>query len=261
MTDMLDTRSDACGKASGAGAARAQPSRRPVVRVAGALACAVLGFLLVAQVRTNETVAERLATEREQDLAVILSDLTEQSDSLQAEITDLRLLLFEFESTVESEELALRNLEQRLDDLRILAGMVPAEGEGVALTVEDTAGEVTNEHLVDILHELRNAGAEALAVNDVRLVASSAFSMQDGRIVLDGQALQPPYRVTAVGPSDTMVSGLEIPGGVLDRLGSGDQLPGVSASVEELEQVAAPPRGEPAPFVFGEPVPPGADNG
>ena len=250
MTDTLDsgTRSGAPALPAEAGATR----RRLGLRAMVVLLCGMLGFLLVAQVRATETLDDRLAFEREEDLAVILADLTSQSDRLQGEISDLRLLLFEFESTVESEELARRSLEQRLDDLRILAGVVAAENEGVVLTIEDPQGQVSHDRLVDVVHDLRDSGAEALAVNGTRLVASSAFATRNQRLVLDGEPLEAPYRVAAVGPAEALETTLGIPGGALDSLSS---LPGVEPSVEQLAQLSIPARESPAPFVFGEPVP------
>ncbi len=230
----------------------AHAERRLGLRVATALACAVLGFLLVAQVRAAEGLGDRLAGEREEDLARILSDLSAQSDRLQGEITELRLTLALFESSAESEELALRSLQRRLDDLRILAGTVPAEGPGVQLTVDDPDGLVTQADLVDTVQELRDAGAEAIAVNSTRLIASSAFTTRNGRLLVDGQPLDSPIRLFAVGPAETMAKALGIPGGAIDTLQSS---PGVTTTVESLAQLSVPARAEAQPFVFGRPVP------
>jgi uncharacterized protein YlxW (UPF0749 family) len=231
------------------------PRRDPAVRLrwAVAVACAVLGFLLVAQVRSTEGLGERLEAEREEDLARILADLTAQSDRLQAEITDLRLTLLSFENEAEREELALRSLQRRLDDLRILAGVTVAEGEGIVVTIEDPAQALTQDLLVDTVQELRDAGAEAIAVNGVRLVAQSAFVTRNERLLVDGQLLATPYRIAAVGPAETMAEALRIFGGAVATLQS---VPGVTVTVETRAQLTVPARGEPVPFVFGVPVPP-----
>lgn len=225
--------------------------RSLATRVAVGVACAMLGFLLVAQVRATEGLGDRLEAEREEDLASILADLSAEGDRLTAEITELRLTLLAFENEAESEEVALRSLQRRLDELRILAGVVATEGEGLVLTIEDPAAQIRQDLLVDTVQELRDAGAEAIAVNGIRLVVSSAFSTRNNRLVLDGQPLVPPFRIAAVGPAETMGKALQIPGGALDTLQSRSQ---VSTSVEQLAQMIVPARAEPAPFVFGEPV-------
>jgi uncharacterized protein YlxW (UPF0749 family) len=241
MTDTAEQELRARRRRAGAGPPR-RPGRGPSRgQVAVALACALLGFVLVAQVRSAEGVGERLAVEREEDLARILSELTAQSDRLQSEITDLRLTLVEFETSVEAEEIALRSLERRFDDLRVLIGAVPADGEGIVFTIDDPERSVTQDLLVDAVQELRDAGAEAVAVNGVRLVASSAFSTRNERVLLDGQPLTPPYRLAAIGPAETMARALAIPGGAIDAL---QVAPGVVADVENRPDLSIPAPGD-----------------
>lgn len=227
------------------------PSRRPLLRAGVALACGLLGFVLVAQVRATENVGERLQGEREEDLAQILSNLSAEADRLTLEITDQRLTLLALQNAAQGDQVALRTLEQRLEELRILAGVVAAEGEGVVFTIHDPEGQVRQDLLVDAIQELRDAGAEAMAVNGIRLVVSSAFSIRNDRLLLDGQRLSAPYRIAAIGPAETMAKALAIPGGAIDTLQARE---GVRAEVEQLEQLEVPARPEPVPFVFGEPV-------
>lgn len=242
------------------------------MRVMMTVACAALGFLLVAQVRTTESLGERLETEREEDLARILADLSRESDRLQSELTELRLTLATVESSAESEALALETLQRRLDDLRILAGVAPAEGQGIELVVTDPDRLVTADQLVDVVQELRDAGAEAIAVNGVRLVASSAFTAQrpgappagaleelaapalpsrTGQLLADRQPLSLPYRIAAIGPGRTMAKALQLPGGAIDTLAS---VPKVTAVVRTRSRVEVPSRAEPPSFTHGRPV-------
>ena len=256
MTDTTDSREPLAAADDAAPVStdtESRGSRSRWLRVASILACAVLGFLLVAQLRATENLGERLDIEREEDLAQILADLSTQSDRLQEEITSLRLTLLAFENSAQTEDLAVRSLRRRLNELRILAGTVPVEGQGVRMTIDDPQGQVTQELMVDTVQELRDAGAEAIAINDRRLIASSAFTTRNARLLLDGEPLDPPIVVTAVGPSDTIAKALAIPGGSIDSL---ESRPEVTARVESLEQVAVPARPEKAAFVYGEPIPP-----
>lgn len=223
------------------------------LRIASVLALMLLGFLLVTQLRATENIDERLDVEREEDLARILADLSTQSDRLQEEITTLRLTLLAFENSAQTEELALRSLRRRLNELQILAGTVEVEGQGVRMLIDDPRGEVTQELLVDTVQELRDAGAEAIAVNDIRLLASSAFTTRNNRLVLDDQPLEAPITIQAIGPSQTIAEALAIPGGAVDSL---QAKPDVVARVETLEQMTVPARPDAQAFVYGEPIPP-----
>ena len=248
MTETISAPSSEGSPPAGPGRTR---DRGVTARAAVAVACALLGFVLVAQVRATEQVGDRLVLEREEDLARILAELSGQSDRLQSEITDLRLTLLDFESTAEREELALRTLQRRYDDLRILTGTTAVEGDGVALTIEDPNRLVTHELLVDTVQELRDAGAEAIAINDVRLIASSAFTTRNDRLLLDRRPIGPPYRITAIGSGDTIVKALGIPGGAMDTL---ELVAGVAASAEPRAELVVPAVADPPAYVFGSPV-------
>ena len=234
---------------------RRRHARRPVavvLRVAIVLLCGLLGFLLVAQVRAIEDFDQRLAVEREDDLTRILSDLTDRSDELARQITERRLLLYEFEVNSEREQLAVNSLQERLADLRVLTGTVEVIGdEGIRLTIDDPAGNVGQDQIVDVIQELRDAGAEAIAINDIRLVAQSAVTTRNNRPVLDGNPLDSPYQVEAIGPATALAEGLAIPGGVEASLRARE---GVSVEIQTLGQITLPGR-SPAPFVYAEPVP------
>lgn len=239
--------------AGGPGPGRAAVSRSLVLQAATAIACALLGFALVAQLQASENLGERLEIEREEDLAQILADLSSQSDGLQREITDLRLTLLAFQSSAERDDVALKTLRERLNQLRVLSGTARVRGMGVRFVVADPNRQVTQTEMVDTIQELRDAGAEAIAVDDVRLVASSAFITRNGRLLVDGQPMKPPYVISAVGPAETISKALAIPGGAIDAL---EALPQVEASVQTLRRLTIPARPEPVPFVFAEPVEP-----
>lgn len=224
----------------------------PLLRGAVAVVCALVGFLLVAQVRATEGIGERLAGEREEDLVRILADLTAESDRLQRDIIDLELGLADLEDDQRGQQAAREGLRKRLADLRILAGTVPVVGEGVVLTVDDPDGSVGQDQLVDTVQELRDAGAEAMAVGDIRLVASSAFVTSADGLLLDGTPIAPPYRIAAIGPVDALAPALEIPGGAADTL---EAQPGVRIGISPREELELPARDEPVAFRVGRPAP------
>jgi uncharacterized protein YlxW (UPF0749 family) len=226
--------------------------KRSRIHTTTAIACAAVGFLLVAQVRTTEGLRDRLATEREEDLARILADLSRESDRLQSELIEGRLTLAAVQNSAQSDELALATFQRRLDDLQILAGVVPAEGEGVELVVTDPDRLLLQDQLVDTVQELRDAGAEAIAVNDIRLIASSAFATHQGRLFIDGHPLDVPYRITAIGSAETMAKALAIPGGAVDAL---ESVPRVAVAMQIKGRLAVPARSSAQLFKYGRPAP------
>lgn len=195
--------------------------RAPIPRtgqVAIALAAGLVGFLLAAQLQSRQDLERRLATEREADLAQLLGDLSARSDRLQEEIIELRVRLATAATSSEREEVLLENARAELESVRILLGLIPVKGEGVEVAIADPEGAVGPDALLDAIQELRDAGAEALEVNGVRIVASTAFAGEAGAIRVGGMALQSPFRILAIGARDTLAEAMRIPGGVVDTI-------------------------------------------
>ena len=212
---------------------------------------AVLGFLLVGQLRGSERFRQRLQAENEGDLTRILAGLSTEADALRDEISTLKLQLVQLESTQASDSAATAAAEAQLRALRVLAGTVPVAGPGLSVVVEDPEDALTYDTLIDIVQELRDAGAEAVAVNNRRVGATSSFGEREGELVIDGFTLSAPYTVQAIGPAATLEGGLQIPGGALDTLSS---LRGVEVRLQRAARVVVPALDAAPTFRVGRPV-------
>ena len=215
------------------------------------LVTAVVGFLLVGQLRGTERFRTRLSAEDEGDLTRILASLTTEADALRTEISDLRLRLQTLEASTQRDDTATKAAEEQLRNLEVLAGTVPVTGPGLVLSVTDPDGSVSFDTILDIIQELRDAGAEAIGVNGHRVGVASALSERDGRPVLDGVVLEAPYDVHAIGQATTLEGGLKIPGGAVDALTA---LRGVSVEIERRAQVDIAALVRPPTFSAARPV-------
>lgn len=74
--------------------------------------------------------------------------------------------------------------------------------------------------LIDIVNELKNAGAEAVAVNEIRITSVSSIEMEKNNIVVDGKRIARPFVIKAIGNSDTMNGSLIRPGGTIELIKS-----------------------------------------
>ncbi|HVW31305.1 MAG TPA: DUF881 domain-containing protein, partial [Acidimicrobiia bacterium] len=173
------------------------------------------------------------------------------SNALRDEISQLRLELAALQSSAERDQLARDAADRQLSDLQILAGVVPARGPGVAVRISDPKGAFEFQLLLDLVQELRDAGAEAIAVNGRRVGGTTAFSHQRDAVTVDGQEVQQPYEVLAIGDPATLEVGLRIPGGAIDTL---DALDGTKVSVERRSDVRVPALDHPPAFKAAHPV-------
>jgi uncharacterized protein YlxW (UPF0749 family) len=218
-------------------------------RTVVAVLCALLGFAVVLQVQRTAA-GDNLETARPDDLVQILDGLQRREDDLNAEIADLQATLAKLQRSGASSEEALAEAQRQAAALGVLTGTAPATGPGVTITIADPDGSVPPEVLLDALQELRNAGAEAFQLGDVRIGVDSAFTGTSGAISLDGVALKPPYEITAIGDPPTLAAALAIPGGVVDNVRRAGGTMDVSQSekvvIDALREPRAPRYARPA---------------
>ncbi|HVF74757.1 MAG TPA: DUF881 domain-containing protein [Acidimicrobiales bacterium] len=199
---------------------------------------ALVGFLLVSQFRNDERLSQRLEAESEEDLARILANLNTEADALRDEIGTLRVQLADLEASSRNDAAAATAGQEQLHALQVLAGTVPVTGPGVVVDVADPRGSITYDTFIDLVQELRDAGAEAVSVNGQRIGVASAFAEgRGGGVTLNGVQFEAPFKVFAIGQPPTLEGGLKIPGGALDTLSA---LAGVTAQVQRSPKVDIP---------------------
>ncbi|MFF5363057.1 DUF881 domain-containing protein [Streptomyces scabiei] len=176
-----------------------------------------LGFGLAIQVAsTNDDSALRGA--RQEDLVRILDELDDRTQRLEEEKQGLEDQRTELENSSDQAEEARRQTVEKERQLGILAGTVAAQGPGITLTVDDTKGTVEADMLLDAIQELRAAGAEAIQVNGVRVVASTYLTESGEGISVDGNKITQPFRFKVIGNPKDLEPALNIPGGVVQTL-------------------------------------------
>jgi uncharacterized protein YlxW (UPF0749 family) len=168
-----------------------------------------VGVLIVTQLRVQRRL--RVVTFDRDAQAILLSELVDANVSLRAEVESLRVQQTTYEG--ENRGAVLEELVAELNRVRVINGMVEVSGPGVELVID---GPLNALDLQDLINELRNAGAEAIALNDHRLVVKSVLTVDvQGGMAVDGQPISRPYRFQAIGDSDTIETALLRPGGVI----------------------------------------------
>lgn len=180
------------------------------------LLCLALGFALAVQV--GQSTGDQLSSLRQDELVRLLDEVTQRADQLDGQVSDLEAIRDDLQSEDGRDQAARDLAQQRAEQEGILSGRLPARGPGVRVDVADGDKPLEAQALFNLLEELRNAGAEAIQVNGVRLVTTSYFVDSGGGVVLDGATISSPYEWTAIGDPDTIDRALEIPGGALPRI-------------------------------------------
>lgn len=204
----------------------------------------VLGIMLALQFRVTRDIQQTDVIRRAQDLTGQVAQMKRERDALQTQVTELRSRMEQMSAGPQGAQ-----LKQEMDHAGVLAGVTELSGPGVEVTLNDSSvslkpGENPNlyvlhdEDVLRVLNELKAAGAEAMAMNGERLLATTEIRCIGPTIVLNkNKRLAPPYVVTAIGNPDTMENSLKMKGGVAETL----QFWGIQVSVKKMPQVMVPP--------------------
>jgi uncharacterized protein YlxW (UPF0749 family) len=212
----------------------APPARRPdrPAAVLIGLLTLVLGFAFTVQVRNSDD-EQALAGAREEDLVRIVDEVSSRGVRLRELIADQRSALRELTSSDSESASALEEARSRAASLAVLNGTAPAEGPGLRMTVRDPDGELRVTDVVDVIQELRGAGAETMQVDDVRIGVSSAVTGSAGALQIVGQDVAAPYVVVVIGDPQVLATAMDIPGGVSATV----RQKGGDVSIVQSEQV------------------------
>jgi uncharacterized protein YlxW (UPF0749 family) len=201
---------------------RLRDALRPRISRAQALVgvlLAVFGFLAMLQIRSEDAANEDLAGARREDLLQLLDSLDAAATRARAEIDDLEERRRDLRSSADSRRAAITEAREQVETLGLLAGTLPARGPGVVIRIEDPERAIGTSTLLNAMEELRDAGAEAIEVNNsVRIVAQSALVDAEGGVAVDGTVIEPPYVVEAIGEPHTLREAVLFPGGLQDEV-------------------------------------------
>lgn len=220
----------------------------------------VLGVLLTVQFRVTKDITKNPQAYRVQPMVTKIDEARSERDQKQEKVNKMRS---ELDRITAGTELGV--FRDELNVARIEAGLTALIGPGVEITMNDSNSPVQpgnnpnlyvlhDEDVLRVLNELRAAGAEALAINDQRVLATSEIRCVGPTILINrNQRLTPPFIITAIGNQDNMVNSLKMRDGVVDAL----QFWGIQISIKKVSQVNMPAYVGGVSFDFAGPAPEG----
>jgi uncharacterized protein YlxW (UPF0749 family) len=226
---------------------------RTVFGALAVLLCLLLGVAIATQVRQTNS-GDSLDTARPADLLVLLDSLRQREATLNTEVAELQSTLTDLQASGSSDQAAIQNAQARLAALSILIGTVGATGPGVTVRIEDPGPGVAPQAMLDVLDELRAAGAEAIQIGDGRQAVRAGVDTwivgAPGTLTVDGKTLMPPYSVVAIGDPPTLAAAMNIPGGAVDSV----KRVGGTMSVQQGDKVDITALRQPKPRQYAQPV-------
>ena len=207
------------------------------------------GLLLQVQVYPPASSTRESSYEQARVQAAI-QQLEEEQLELKRAVGRLRVRLERYQQSAASESEMLRELNDELVIQRMRAGLVALKGPGVVISLDDSEAaapplDSLNPYIVheydvrDVVNLMWLAGAEGVAVNDERIVASTSIYCVGSTIMVNDTRLSPPYLVRAIGDPEALYAVATDPAYLVD-LRRRVQQHGIKLTIDRREEVTLP---------------------
>lgn len=185
-----------------------------IAQVSLALIALLIGITLVAQFRSQSRPTE-LSSLPVGELSTRIQTLSDANAQLRAAVVEQGGLLEDYQAAGAQGSSALEVSREELRRIRAFAGLSAVEGQGIIVRVSGSLDAIA---VNDLLNELRNAGAEALAIDDTRVTASSVVAQGARSLEIDRAPIARTFTLLAIGDPDGLVAALQRPGGIVTQL-------------------------------------------
>lgn len=196
--------------------ARGASLARKNSRLAVAIVAGILGLLAVGQLRGQAGVPG-LSGLSATELTQLIANLNAGNERLRNELGDLGRQEQKLIDARDRGQTTVGDLRSDLDRIRAWAGLTPVTGQGISILI---TGPIGGDGVEDLLNELRNAGAEAIAVDGVRVVRGTVVAGAPGALSVENAAIGDTFEIRAIGSPQILTGTLTRTGGVIAQVGA-----------------------------------------
>lgn len=174
---------------------------------------ALLVAVTLVQFRTiDETDIESLENMREAELRIEITNWKTKQEEASKKLEETKTMIAEYNEKIVNNQEAYSLLEKELAQAKQALGRTEVQGSGIVITLEDNEYAKIDEYdLFLLVNALKLAGAEAISINDQRVVSMTDIkNISDGFIKMNGMPLMSPYVVKAIGNQTYLESELTL---------------------------------------------------
>jgi len=193
-----------------------------------AIACFALATVMCMQFKVvKETDITSIETMREEELRTELANWKKMYKEAQEQYNEKTAKLAEYKEKEQSTEDSSKLVEKELEQTNMYLGKTDVEGQGITIKIQDVDKQNTNqeenvdplsaEDLLVIVDYLKLAGAEAISVNDQRVVPTTSIECGGNIITINGQKIGSPFTIKAIGLPENLAN-LNRAGGYLSYM-------------------------------------------
>lgn len=194
-----------------------------VMAISIGLSCFVLSMVMFMQFKVvNQTDITSIENMRESELRAELSNWKEKYEDVNTRNEELNKTLKEYQDKEKSDNETSKLLQTELAQINLELGKTNVQGEGITITLKETNNTdtaITADDLLVIVNSLKLAGAEAISINEERVInTTDIVEINNSFIKVNGQRILAPYVIKAIGQQSYLESSLLGNGGYADEL-------------------------------------------
>ena len=213
------------------------------------IVCLILSIAIVVQIKTIKGTSSTVAKSFSEDsLRDEVLNWKEKYDNETRNVENAEKELIKIREEITKNDTTASSKEEEITLNNNLLGFTNLEGKGIELTVKDdpnatretisVVDDISNHIVHDgdlrrIVNELKNAGAEAISINDQRIVTTTAITCIGNVIKINDEKVSSPFVIKAIGFPERLETALNRGGGYLDWLNDD----GIVTSIRKLDNV------------------------
>lgn len=209
-------------------------------RIEITIICMIIGIMLVTQIKSIQNLGGLVTTQRADQLVLELNDVKKENNQLQGKINELENNLSQYEVQAAQDNTYVEKLLKNVNNFKDLAGLTDLQGPGLVITLDYKGGfddynpfDGSYNMLLLLVNELNAAGADAISINEERVVNTTAIRNSGSHISINGKKNQYPYVFKVIGEIDTLKSAVLLRYGIRDVLVDS----GIDVKIEESDNV------------------------
>jgi len=189
----------------------------------------ILGVTMAIQFKTvTETDIAGIEIMREAELRTELASWKSKYEDAKLKIEEDNQKINDYTKEIEENNNISELLSKEVEEAKTIAGYTDVSGPGIIITLEDTDKmQITADDLISLVNELKLAGAEAISINDQRIVSLTDISNVNYQFIMVNTAkaigmarIESPYVIKAIGNQKYLESSISIKYGFLDSMES-----------------------------------------
>lgn len=205
----------------------------------------IIGFLTMVQFKSNVTYQGIITIPKLLDLQNEIRNMEKENNKIRESLNDDAIKLAEYRASIEKTGSAFSTMEQELQRMRNYSDFEKVQGPGIIITLNDSQKEIGEDEsvmwylihdldILEIVNELRIAGAEAISINEERVVATTNIRCGGPTINIDGKRHAVPFIIKAIGDPKKLEASMLAPDSYIKLY---LEYSGIEVDVQKVEKV------------------------